>query len=238
MKPLKIILTAVVLGIVVALGIVLGQGVAAKDFGFEKNIDSRKGADAESVAGCMQSCEDMLAGWLEMNPSSPNYTHQGEKIQAKAQQCLGMNELAGSPFSEAEILASCGQDQCLTNADCNDGNSCTTNTCVLGPSRFGEGNTCVTGNVVGFPPGTPVECSINGAIGICTEGVCQLPPECVEVTPEQVHSGACGTLSLIGELKLPQCCALEGPGGRDYCGTDAEWVVGIAAVPTCYIPGS
>ena len=108
MKPLKILLSVGVLGIVVALGIVMGQGVTAQGFGFEKNIEVRKGADADSVAGCMQSCEDMLAGWLEMNPSSPNYTRQGEKIQAKAQQCLGMNKLAGSPFTEEEILASCG----------------------------------------------------------------------------------------------------------------------------------
>ena len=74
MKPLKILLSVGVLGIVVALGIVMGQGVTAQGFGFEKNIEVRKGADADSVAGCMQSCEDMLAGWLEMNPSSPNYT--------------------------------------------------------------------------------------------------------------------------------------------------------------------
>ena len=125
----------------------------------------------------MLSCSDMLAGWLEMNPNSPNYTRQGEKIEAKAQQCLGMNELAGSPFSEAEILASCGLE----------------------------------------PTG----------------------PECVTVTPEQVHLGACGTLSLIGALNLPQCCSLEGgPSGDLLCGADAEWVVGIAAVPSCYIPGS
>ena len=239
MKPLKIILTAVVLGIVVALGIVLGQGVAAKDFGFEKNIDSRKGADAESVAGCMQSCEDMLAGWLEMNPNSPNYTRQAEKIQAKSEQCLAMNELAGSPFSEAEILASCGQDQCLTDADCDDGNSCTVNNCIIGPSRFGQGNTCVAGNVVGFPPGTPVDCSLNGTTGVCADGQCVSSPSCTQVSQEDVDSGACGPLSLISDLGLPQCCAVErGPSGDVPCGTESEWVVGVAAFPVCYIPGS
>jgi len=167
-----------VLGILISLGIVFGQGVLAQGFGFEKNIDVRKNADAESVAGCMQSCEDMVAGWLVMNPDSPNYARQGEKIEAKAQQCLGMNELAGSPFTEAEILASCGLE-----------------------------------------PGSG--------------------PECVAVTSEEVHSGACGTLSLIGELNLPQCCSLEGgPSGDLLCGTGGEWVVGVAAFPVCYIPGS
>ena len=162
-----------VFGIVVALGIVVSQGVTAQGFGFDKNIDARKSADAESVAGCMLSCSDMLAGWLEMNPNSPNYTRQGEKIEAKAQQCLGMNELAGSPFTEEEILASCGLSA----------------------------------------------------------------PHCVEVSPEDVRSGACADLSFIKETNLPQCCTLEGPGGID-CGADAEWVVGVAAFPTCYIPGS
>lgn len=173
MKKNFLPVTILVLGIMVAFGVVLGQGVIAQGFGFEKNIDVRKSADAESVAGCMLSCQDMLAGWFEMNPDSPNYTRQGEKIEAKAQQCLAMNTLAGSPFSEEEILASCG----LT------------------------------------------------------------APHCVEVSPEEIHFGACADISLIGELNLPQCCTQEGPGGID-CGADAEWVVGVAAVPTCYISGS
>ena len=238
MKPLKILLTVGVLGIVVALGIVLGQGVAAKDFGFEKNIDARKSADADSVAGCMLSCQDMLAGWLEMNPNSPNYTRQQAKIAAKSEQCLAMNELAGFPVSAAEILRSCGLEPvCTTDADCDDGNACTVNHCVTG-GRFGE-PTCITGNIVTLPGEDPVQCLIGGAIGICTEGVCQLPPECVEVTPEQVHSGACGTLSFIEESNLPQCCSLEGgPSGDLQCGVEGEWVAGVAAFPVCYIPGS
>ena len=93
---------------IVALGVVLGQGVAAQGFGFERNMQHRQSADAESVESCMLSCSDMLAGWLEMNPDSKNYASQREKIEAKAQQCLGMNELAGFPFSEEEVLASCG----------------------------------------------------------------------------------------------------------------------------------
>ena len=161
-----------VLGILISFGIVFGQGVLAQGFGFEKNIDVRKSADAESVEGCMLSCQDMLAGWLEMNPSSPNYARQGEKIEAKAQQCLGMNELAGSPFSQEEILASCG-----------------------------------------------------------------IAPRCVEVTPEQIPFGVCADISRIQEANIPQCCTLEGPGGID-CGAEQEWVVGVAAFATCYIPGS
>lgn len=161
----------VVLGIMIGFGILLAQG-AVWGFGFEKNSGHRKGADAESVAGCMESCEDMLAGWLEMNPESPNYTRQQEKIAAKAEQCLAMNELAGFHYSEEEILASCGL----------------------------------------------------------------IVPHCVEVSEEEVQHGACIDIPFTGELlDLPQCCPIEAP--RD-CGAKAEWVVGVTAVPDCYIPGS
>lgn len=173
--PLSIIVT----GMIIAIGILFVQGssafAVADSFGFEKNILHRKSADTESVLGCMTSCQEMFAGWQEMSSDSPNYTRQEEKIEAKAQQCLGMNDLAGSPFTEAEILESCGLE----------------------------------------PAG----------------------PECVEVTLEQIHFGACTDISLIGELNLPPCCTQEGPGGLD-CGVNKEWVVGIAAIPTCYIPGS
>jgi hypothetical protein len=84
------------------------SSVSGASFGFEKNIHERKSADEESVAGCMQSCQDMLTGWLEMNPDSKNYARQSEKIEAKAEQCLAMNTLAGLPFSNEEILLSCG----------------------------------------------------------------------------------------------------------------------------------
>ena len=164
--------------LVFAIGLVYAAYTSAVDasFGFEKNAKHRKSADAEGVAGCMLSCEDMLAGWLEMNPSSPNYTRQQEKIAAKSEQCLAMNELAGFPYSQEEILASCGLSA----------------------------------------------------------------THCVEVTPEQIHSfGVCTNLSSITELNLPQCCSLEGgPSGDLLCGADAEWVVGVAAFPTCYISGS
>ncbi len=99
------------LAVAVAAGLIYfayASTTNAASFGFEKNAAHRKSADAESVAGCMQSCKDMLAGWSQMNPDSPNYTRQKEKIEAKSQQCLAMNNLAGSPFSEAEILTSCG----------------------------------------------------------------------------------------------------------------------------------
>lgn len=151
-----------------------GAALSVQAFGFEKNVQHRKSADAESVAGCMQSCQDMLAGWLEMNPDSPNHTRQKEKIEAKALQCLGMNELAGFPFNEEQILASCGL----------------------------------------------------------------AAPRCVEVSPEQIHFGACADISFIKEANLPQCCSTEGPLHGIDCGAGAEWVVGVAAFPTCYVPGS
>lgn len=150
------------------------NSVSGASFGFEKNIDVRKSADAESVAGCMRSCEDMLAGWLAMNPDSKNYTRQGEKIKAKAQQCLGMNTLAGFPFTKEQILLSCG----LVEPTCRE-----------------------------IPRGT------------------------------SINDGACANIPFIGELlNLPQCCTVEKPSVD--CGVNAEWVVGVAAFPVCYIPGS
>ena len=63
--------------------------------------------------------------------------------------------------------------------------------------------------------------------------------ECVEVSQEEIHSGACTDLSFIQETNLPQCCSLEGqPSGDFLCGTEGEWVVGVAAFPVCYIPNS
>ncbi len=64
-------------------------------------------------------------------------------------------------------------------------------------------------------------------------------PRCVEVSQEEIHSGACADLSFIQEANLPQCCFLEGqPSGDLLCGVEGEWVVGVAAFPVCYIPGS
>ena len=75
----------------------------------------------------------------------------------------------------------------------------------------------------------------SGGMVHCEEPV----PHCVEVTQEEIHSGACTDLSFIQETNLPQCCSLEGqPSGDLICGADQEWVVGVAAFPTCYIPGS
>ncbi|PIS17213.1 MAG: hypothetical protein COT59_01915 [Candidatus Nealsonbacteria bacterium CG09_land_8_20_14_0_10_42_14] len=62
--------------------------------------------------------------------------------------------------------------------------------------------------------------------------------ECVEVDPREISFGACTDISLIEELGLSQCCGIKGPQGGINCGAEEEWVVGIAAVPTCYIPGS
>ena len=83
-----------------------------------------------------------------------------------------------------------------------------------------------------------VECRIESDAAQEPVLVCgEEAPECVEVSPEEIHFGACTDLSLISELNIPQCCTLEGPGGID-CGADQEWVVGIAAFPTCYISNS
>jgi len=146
--------------------------INAASFGFEKNTQERKSADAESVAECRLSCEEMLAGWLEMNPDSKNYTRQQEKIAAKAAQCLAMNTLAGSPFSDEDILLSCG-----------------------------------------------------------------LEVECVEFPLHtSIDNGDCGTIAFIEERNLPQCCTEDRP--RINCEADAEWVVGFATGPGCFIPNS
>jgi len=176
MKKEILSIGVVALGIMIAVGVLMVSGngaLAAKGFGFEKNIKHRGSADAESVLGCMASCEEMAAGWLEMNPDSKNYTRQQAKIEAKAEQCLAMNTLAGSPVAEEDILTSCG-----------------------------------------------------------------LGSRCVEIPPDiSIDFGACGDVSLIAEMNLPQCCTEETPRGID-CGADAEWVVGVAAFPVCFIPNS
>lgn len=169
------ILSIAALVFVAALVYAAQTSAAARSFGFEKNADHRKSADSESVAGCVLSCEDMLAGLHEMNPDSKNYTRQQDKIAAKAEQCLAMNELADFPYNEEEILASCGL----------------------------------------------------------------AAPRCVEIPPDgSVHSGACKNISFIEEANLPQCCSLEGGIHGVDCGADAEWVVGVAAFPVCYVPNS
>jgi len=171
-KILALLVAVMVIGTALAYS-TQSNAVNGASFGFEKNIHARKSADKESVAGCMQSCEDMLAGWLTMNPDSKNYTRQREKIEAKGGQCLAMNTLAGFPFTDVEILHSCG-----------------------------------------------------------------LETQCVEIPPDtSIHSGACADISWIDEVNLPQCCTKESPRGID-CGAEAEWVVGVAAFPVCYIPGS
>ncbi|MBI2075837.1 MAG: hypothetical protein HYT72_01145 [Candidatus Aenigmarchaeota archaeon] len=62
--------------------------------------------------------------------------------------------------------------------------------------------------------------------------------ECVEVSPRDVSFGSCTDISFIEETNLPQCCGFEGPQGGISCGADQEWVVGVAAFPTCYISNS
>ncbi len=71
-------------------------------------------------------------------------------------------------------------------------------------------------------------------LGECEEEV----PQCVKVNPRNLFQGACTDISWIEETNLPQCCGFEGPQGGINCGADQEWVVGVAASPTCYIPGS
>ena len=69
---------------------------------------------------------------------------------------------------------------------------------------------------------------------VCGEEV----PQCVKVNPRNLFQGACTDISWIEETNLPQCCGFEGPQGGINCGADQEWVVGVAAFPTCYISNS
>ncbi len=84
-----------------------------------------------------------------------------------------------------------------------------------------------------------VECSIefdaaHEPVLVCGEEV----PQCVEVDPRTLFQGACTDVSFIEEANLPQCCGFEGPQGGIDCGANQEWVVGITAFSTCYIPSS
>jgi len=63
-------------------------------------------------------------------------------------------------------------------------------------------------------------------------------PQCIEVSPRDVSFGSCTDISFIEETNLPQCCGFDGPQGGISCGADQEWVVGVAAFPTCYISNS
>jgi len=175
MKRKIIPLSIIILGMMVAAGILFVEGsstsVAAKGFGFEKNIEHRKSADTESVLGCMASCQEMFAGWSEMDLGSKNYARQQEKIAAKMRQCSAMNKMAGSPVNEEEIFLSCSS-------------------------------------------------------------------ECHIITPEiLIDDGVCSDISLIDKIGIPQCCTTEIQRRTD-CGVDQEWVIGVAAFPVCYIPGS
>jgi len=149
---------------------VFGASVLANSFGFEKNIKHRNSADAESVLGCMVSCQEMQAGWLEMNPDSKNYARQQKKIAAKAGQCLAMNELAGSPVTEQEILVSCGLE-----TECHE---------VPPDFPINEG-ACLdilSIDKLGIPPCCPIEQTLHSCgvdqvwvIGIAAFPVCYIP---------------------------------------------------------------
>lgn len=210
-----------------------GFGFEKNGFGFEKNIEHRKNADVESVSGCRTSCQEMLAGWLEMNPDSKNYDRQEKKITAKAEQCLAMNELAGFPILNNEILFSCGQESSCVKP----------NDCVFQSDLSGE-------EILALPACTNVPpCDANpfdpNIFGIDIQGnLCDPKKQCNGSTPEchelppgtPIDQGACTNISAINELGIPQCCTTDKPRDID-CG-DQEWVVGVAAFPVCYISGS
>ncbi|OGI61134.1 hypothetical protein A2645_01615 [Candidatus Nomurabacteria bacterium RIFCSPHIGHO2_01_FULL_39_9] len=100
----------VFLAAVVFIGFLIIQGSQSKGF-FEKNIANRKSADLDSVLGCMDSCRGMLDGLNGMNPEreSRNYLKQVAKLKDKSEQCLAMNDLAGNPIPQNDILSACGQ---------------------------------------------------------------------------------------------------------------------------------
>jgi len=214
--------------------LVFGASVVANSFGFEKNVGHRKSADTESVLGCMVSCQEMLAGWLEMNPDSKNYARQQEKIAAKAEQCLAMNELAGFPVAEQEILDSCGQQSsCVEPVDCVFRND-------LSEEEIAALPACINVPPCDADPFDPNIFGIDGQGNLCDpEKQCDgSTPECHEIPPEiSINEGACLDISAIDEIGIPQCCTTETPRGID-CGVDQEWVVGVAAFPVCYILGS
>ena len=78
-------------------------------------------------------------------------------------------------------------------------------------------------------------CSIEFDVANEPHLVCE--EECVEIPPEiPIDEGDCGDLSFIEEANLPQCCTEDKP--ERNCGADAEWVVGFAISPGCFIPNS
>jgi len=229
MKKSLLPTSIVVLGIMIAFGVVLGQGITAQGFGFEKNTQVRKSADAESVTECIQSCEEMLAGWLEMNPDSKNYDLQSDKIEAKSEQCLAMNELAGFPVAKQVILASCGQQSsCVAPVDCVFRN--------LSGKEIAALPACTNVPPCDADPFDPNIFGVDEQGNLCDpEKQCDgSTPECVEIPLGiPINEGACGSLSFIETEDLPQCCTEEKP--EIDCGLGAEWVVGFAIFPGCFI---
>lgn len=66
----------------------------------------------------------------------------------------------------------------------------------------------------------------------------QVHCDCTEIPHGiSINDGACLDISAIDEIGIPQCCTTETPRGVD-CGADAEWVVGVTALPVCFISGS
>ena len=81
-----------------------------------------------------------------------------------------------------------------------------------------------------------VECTIES--DAAQEPVLVCGEECREIPPEiSINEGACGDLAFIEETNLPQCCTEDRPDRID-CGPEAEWVVGFAISPGCFILNS
>lgn len=68
----------------------------------------------------------------------------------------------GLPALQGYISSTCG-GACTSNADCDDGNSCTTEFCSTGLRR---------GCITGIPVGDSTPCQIDGQLGVCSGATC------------------------------------------------------------------
>ncbi len=227
-------------------------------FGFEKRDVCR-----------IDSCEDAVEGVCDMKKDQGAAMENINDIRADCGlgRQLSFHEIKSlcNTFGvEDAVQNACTPGQCIVNADCDDGNSCTTEFCSTG-LRGG----CITGT----PVGDGTSCQIGGQLGVCEGSTCVPSGETCEPVPgideclntametyefclnvggdlegcrermKQVLEdcgigGACADLSSSPELQnLPQCCTEIAP-NNVICGAFQEWVVGIAAVPTCYIQNS
>lgn len=107
------------------------------------------------------------------------------------------------------ISSTCG-GACTSDADCDDGNSCTTEFCSTGLRR---------GCIIGIPVGDGTSCQIDGQLGVCNGATCVPSGETCITRIECSERGEGWTVQPIS---------------KDLC--ESGFACGIAAIFDCICP--